>query len=65
MEHAPGFLKLVEDSKTRITETTVQDVKRRMDAGEQFQLVDCREESEFARGHLPARRGPLPACGVR
>ena len=53
MNHAPGFLKLVEDSKKRIKETTVKDVKRKMDSGEKFLLVDCREESEWARGHLP------------
>lgn len=53
MHHAPGFLKLVEDSKKRVKETTAKDVKRKMDAGEKFLLVDCREESEWARGHLP------------
>ena len=53
MEHTPGFLKIVEDSKTRVKETGVLDVKRKMDAGEKFHLVDCREESEWARGHLP------------
>ena len=53
MEHTSGFLKLVQDSKTRIKETSVQDVKGRMDAGEKFLLVDCREENEWARGHLP------------
>ena len=59
MEHTPGFLGLVVDSKTRIKETSVQDVKRRMDAGETFHLVDCREESEWARGHLP---GAIHMC---
>ncbi|HUI52702.1 MAG TPA: rhodanese-like domain-containing protein, partial [Terriglobales bacterium] len=34
-------------------ETNVEDVKRRMDAGEKFVLVDVREESEWAAGHLP------------
>ena len=53
MHHSPGFLKLVEDSKKRVKETTVQEVKRKMDAGEKFLLVDCREESEWGRGHLP------------
>jgi rhodanese-related sulfurtransferase len=50
-QHAPGFLKLVQDAKTRIKECTVADVKRRRDAGEQFLLVDVREESEWAAGH--------------
>jgi rhodanese-related sulfurtransferase len=53
LHHAPRFLKLVEDSKKRVKETTVKDVKQKMDAGDNFLLVDCREESEWARGHLP------------
>ena len=53
MQHAPRFLKLVEDSRRRVKETDVPDVKRRMEAGEKFLLVDVREESEWARGHLP------------
>jgi len=53
MQHAAGFLKLVNDAKTRVRECNVQDVKKRLDAGEKFYLVDTREESEWARGHLP------------
>lgn len=53
MHHEPGFLGLVEDSKKRVRETNVQEVKQKLDAGEKFVLVDCREESEWARGHLP------------
>jgi len=51
--HAPGFLKLVADAKTRVRECTVGDVRARQAAGEAFTLVDVREESEFAAGHLP------------
>ncbi len=53
MKHTPGFLKLVNDAKTRIRETNVQEVKKRLDAGEKLILVDTREDSEWARGHLP------------
>lgn len=52
-QHAPGFLKIVQDAKTRVKECTVADVKRRLDIGEVFTLVDVREESEFAAGHIP------------
>ena len=52
-QHAPGFLKIVQDAKSRVKECTVDDVKKRLDAGEAFTLVDVREESEFAAGHLP------------
>ncbi|HEY2456612.1 MAG TPA: rhodanese-like domain-containing protein [Candidatus Acidoferrum sp.] len=53
MAHAERFLTLVNDAKKRVKETNVPDVKRRMDAGEKFVLVDVREESEWAAGHLP------------
>jgi rhodanese-related sulfurtransferase len=53
-KHSPKFLKLVNDVKSRITETNVQEVKQRLDRGERgFHLVDVREESEWAKGHLP------------
>ena len=53
MKHAPEFLKIVNDAKTRIRETNVQEVKARLDAKEDFTLVDVREDSEWAKGHLP------------
>ena len=56
MKHTPGFLKIVDDAKTRIREVTVDDVRGRLARGERFELIDTREESEFARGHLPGAR---------
>jgi rhodanese-related sulfurtransferase len=53
MAHAPKFLVLVNDAKKRVKETNVAEVKSRLDKGEKFALVDVREESEWARGHLP------------
>ena len=53
MAHSQKFLALVNDAKKRVKETNVADVKRRMDGGEKFVLVDVREESEWAAGHLP------------
>ncbi len=53
MKHSPRFLQIVDDAKKRVRECTVEDVKARMDRGEQFVLVDVREESEFAKDHLP------------
>jgi rhodanese-related sulfurtransferase len=53
MAHAPKFLAIVNDAKKRVKETSVPDVKRRMEAGEKMVVVDVREESEWAAGHLP------------
>jgi len=52
MAHSPKFLKLVEDAKKHVKETNVSDVKRRMDSGEKFVLVDVREDNEWARGRI-------------
>lgn len=53
MAHAPQFLKLVNESKKKIKETNVADVKRRIDTGEKLLLVDIREDHEWANGHIP------------
>lgn len=53
MQHAPRFLQIVNDAKSRVKETTVDEIKRRLDDGEKFLLIDVREESEFAKDHLP------------
>ena len=52
-QHPPRFLKIVDDARSRIRETNVDEVKKRMDRGEKFLLVDVREESEYAKDHLP------------
>src|SRR5437660_8770343 len=52
-QHSPRFLQVVNDAKKRIRETNVDEVKRKLDRGEKFTLVDVREESEFAKDHLP------------
>lgn len=51
--HPPRFLKIVDDARTRIRETTVEVVKSRLERGEKFILVDVREESEYQRDHIP------------
>jgi rhodanese-related sulfurtransferase len=53
MEHTPRFLSIVQDAKSRIRETSIDDVKQKLDQGDKYLLVDVREESEFAKDHLP------------
>jgi rhodanese-related sulfurtransferase len=52
-QHSPRFLQIVNDAKTRIRELTVDQVKAKLDRGEKFHLIDVREESEWAKEHLP------------
>jgi rhodanese-related sulfurtransferase len=52
MQHSSRFLKIVQDSKSRIRELTVDEVKAKVDRGERFHLVDVREDSEWAKDHV-------------
>ena len=53
MQHSSRFLKIVKEAKSRIRETNVQEVKKRMDKGEKPIVVDVREDNEVARGRIP------------
>jgi len=53
MAHAEGFLNLVKDAKKRVKEEDYRETKKRLDAGDKFVLVDVREDTEWARGHIP------------
>jgi rhodanese-related sulfurtransferase len=53
MHHSPRFLQIVNDAKQRVRQTTVDQIKDRLDRGDRFALVDVREESEYAKDHLP------------
>lgn len=55
-QHAPRFLALVRDARSRIHECTPDDVKARLDRGEAFHFIDVREESEYAKGHAAGAR---------
>src|SRR5215212_1294146 len=52
-KHTPRFLQIVNEARARVKEVTVDDVKGMLDKGEKFLLIDVREESEFAKDHLP------------
>ncbi len=52
-QHSPRFLQIVDDAKKRIRELSVDEVKEKLDKREKFLLVDVREESEWAKDHLP------------
>ncbi|MBZ5585441.1 MAG: sulfurtransferase, partial [Acidobacteriia bacterium] len=52
MKHSPGFLKLVDDAKSRVRQIDVEGYKRMREAGEEHLLIDTREESEWAAGRV-------------
>jgi rhodanese-related sulfurtransferase len=52
-QHPPRFLRIVDDARKRVRETTVDEVKSKLDKGDKFLLIDVREDSEYAKDHLP------------
>ena len=50
MKHSPGFLKIVEDAKSRVREIRVDEVRRKLESGK-AKLIDVREDNEWAAGH--------------
>ena len=52
-QHSARFLRIVEEAKKRVREVSTEDTKARLDRGDKFVLVDVREESEYAKDHLP------------
>lgn len=52
MDHSPRFAKLCEDTRARVKEVSTDEVAERLARGDQFHLVDVREESEVAKGRI-------------
>jgi rhodanese-related sulfurtransferase len=52
--HPQRFLAIVNDAKSRIRETTVDEVKQRLDRRDPLVLVDVREDREYDADHIPS-----------
>jgi len=55
-QHSPRFLALVSETRARVQECSILELKERLDRGDAPLLIDVREESEFARGHIPGAK---------
>ncbi|HEX6045754.1 MAG TPA: rhodanese-like domain-containing protein [Pyrinomonadaceae bacterium] len=51
MKHSEGFLKLVDDAKSRIREVTVAETQQRMREDRDVKLIDVREDNEWEAAH--------------
>lgn len=51
MKHSEGFLKIVNDAKTRIKEVTVEETKARLSQNPEARLIDVREDNEWNSAH--------------
>ena len=51
MEHAPGFLKIVNEARPRVKEVTLEEARLRLTANPKAVLLDVREDGEWQNGH--------------
>ena len=51
MKHSEGFLKLVDDAKSRVREVSAADTQQRMRENSDVKLIDVREDKEWEAAH--------------
>ena len=51
MKHSEGFLKIVNDSKSRVKEVTVDEALDRLKGNPDAKLIDVREDNEWNTAH--------------
>ena len=51
MQHAPGFLRLVNEARSRVKEATVDEARERLARNPKAVLMDVREDHEWQAGH--------------
>ena len=56
MKHSTRFLAIVDAAKSRVRETTVENVRADLEAGADFELIDVREDREWNLAHAAGAR---------
>lgn len=51
MQHSDGFLKIVNEAKSRIREISPQETQKKLQSGAAVHLIDVREDHEWNSGH--------------
>ena len=51
MQHSPGFLKLVNETRPQVKELSIQEARDRLAKNPKAILLDVREDSEWAKSH--------------
>ena len=51
VQHAPGFLKLVNEARAHVKEITVDEARERLARNPKAVLMDVREDGEWRAGH--------------
>jgi len=50
--HSERFVTLVDDAKTRIDEISPDEVREKQESGDDFVLIDVREQDEWRKSHI-------------
>lgn len=50
-QHSPGFLKIVDDAKTRVREVSVEETREALNSGK-ARVIDVREDNEWDEAHV-------------
>ena len=50
MQHSEGFLKIVNDAKSRIHEISPAETQKKLARGDAFHFIDVREDNEWEKG---------------
>ena len=53
MAHSPAFLALIDSVHTSVRDVNVADTRKRMQDQPSLKVVDVREDTEWAAGHIP------------
>ncbi len=56
MDHSPGFLKVVNEARSRVRELTLEQAKAHLAANPKAILIDVREDLEWQAGHASQAR---------
>jgi rhodanese-related sulfurtransferase len=51
VQHSDGFLKIVNEAKSRIREISPQETQKKLQSGAAVHLIDVREDHEWNSGH--------------
>jgi len=50
--HSERFIKIVDDALTRVGEISPEETLAKIERGDDFLLIDTREDGEWSRGHI-------------
>jgi rhodanese-related sulfurtransferase len=56
MQHSPGFLKLVNEARSRVKECSIAEAKAMLEGRQVEYFLDVREDHEFAADHARGAR---------